>query len=126
MHAGVDSLDKLEIVVALHRAPDRASTFSALRAKLGLDRDELRRSLRELAAAGLVADGEADPVVLARASETDEAILSEIVARYAADKVPLAIAITEIALDRLRTMAARAFADAFVIRRRQRGEDDDG
>lgn len=124
LDAGIDSLDKLEIVVALYHAPERSLDFGALRERLDLDRDELRRSLRELAAAGFVTEGDERRVTLSRLDAEREPRLSEIVTLYEQDKTRLVIAITEISLDRLRALAARAFADAFVIRRRK-GDDHD-
>lgn len=124
LDAGIDSLDKLEVVVALYRAPERSLNFGALRERLDLDRDELRRSLRELAAAGFVTEGDERRVTLSRLDAEREPRLSEIVTLYEQDKTRLVIAITEISLDRIRALAARAFADAFVIRRRK-GDDHD-
>jgi hypothetical protein len=123
LDAGIDSLEKLEIVVAMRRAAGNKLSFSELRRATGLDRDDLRRSLRQLAAARMVTDGEADPVVLAPREAAEEEVLDELIVLYESDKTQLIIAITEIAMDRLRNLAGRAFADAFVIRKKSGGED---
>lgn len=124
MDAGIDSLEKLEIVVAVRRAPGGALGFAALRAASGFDRDDLQRALRQLAGSGFIADADADPVALAPRAAEEEALLDELVAIHARDRTGLIIAITEISLDRLRSLAGRAFADAFVIRKKS-GDDDD-
>lgn len=109
-------------MVAVRRAPQSALSFSALRSATGLDRDDLRRALRELAGSGFVAEPGAEIVTLASALE--EAVIDALVDLYDREKMLLVIAITEISLDRLRNLAGRAFADAFVIRKKS-GDDDD-
>jgi hypothetical protein len=109
-------------VVLLRRAPSRELSFAALFERTGIDRDELRRSLRELAAAGFVKNGESESAALAARPADDDAALDEIVSLHERDKTRLVIAITEISMDRLRNLAGKAFADAFLIRKKS-GDD---
>lgn len=86
-----------------------------------MDRDDLRACLSQLTTAGFLTST-GDKVALASRPAAEEAVLDEIVAIHDRDKTQLVIAITEIAMDNLRNLAGRAFADAFLLRKKS-GDD---
>ena len=98
-------------------------SFAELGEKSGIARDDLRGSIRELTAAGFLKDLGRDKAELAERSGAEAAALDEVVALYDSDKIRLVIAITEISMDRLRNLAGKAFADAFLIRKKSGGDD---
>lgn len=120
----VNSFDKLELVIALHRAPEMRASVRDLAAVLDLDRDEIRIAAGELAAARVVAINAAEEVRLVM-STADELVIRELVAVYQTEKVALVQTIASSAMHRLRNLAGRAFADAFVIRKKPGGDGDD-
>jgi len=120
----VNSFDKLELVITLHRAPEMRASVRDLAAALNLDRDEIRVAAGELAAVRLVAIDAAGDVRLVLRTPADEAAIRELVSVYQTDKVALVQRIANSAMNRLRNLAGRAFAEAFVIRKKP-GEDDD-
>ncbi len=113
----VDSFEKLEIVMALRRAP---ASVAALAAATNLDRDDVRRLVRELATAGLV-DSVTESDYKLAASKSG--VLDELAVVYETDKATLVMAIADRAMDRLRNLAGRALAEAFVIRKKPGGND---
>jgi hypothetical protein len=90
---------------------------------LDLGSDEVREIVAALTAAGLVSrvDG---TVSLAPRSAEHRAALDELAQVYDDDKITLVKAIAETAMERLRNLAGRAFAEAFVIRKKPGGNDD--
>lgn len=120
----VNSFDKLELVIALYRAPEMRASVRDLAAAVNLDRDEVRIAAGELAAARLVAIDAAAEVRLVMAT-ADEPVIRELVSVYQTDKVALVQRIANSAMNRLRNLAGRAFAEAFVIRKKPGGDGDD-
>jgi hypothetical protein len=114
----INSLEKLEIVVALagRRSP---LTQPQLETELPFPRGELHLALQELLGAGVVeVHAGAYQLVAERAAE-----VAELVAKYDTDRVLVLGELSTIAMDRIRGMAARTFADAFVLRKK-RGDRD--
>jgi DNA-binding GntR family transcriptional regulator len=116
----VSSFEKLELVIALRRAPAQQSTVHELARTLDVDRDEVRALVNELAGDGLLVASAGGEVTLA----AHAGAMDELAALYDADKLVLVKAIAERAMDRLRNLAGRAFAEAFVIRKKPGGNDD--
>ena len=112
----IDSFEKLEIVIALHARGDPPWTLEAP------PLTSLRRALDELLAAGIVAQ-QADGA-LRIAPGCDHAALDELAAAWSTERAAVLALISERALQRIRASAARAFADAFALRRG--GKSDDG
>lgn len=112
----LDSFEKLEVVVAIERAGVPQSTVELVRLT-GIEEEVVRE-----AAEGLVADG-----VVAMASGAyglDRAgpwgpNLEALVALYRRDRMEVVTMMSRAALERMRDRASRAFADAFVIRRKK-------
>jgi hypothetical protein len=121
----VNSFEKLELVMALHREPTRRSTVRQLSDALDLDRDEVRGLAAELMDACLVVFTPPNDLLLEPTTPADRALLEVLARTYDTDKIALAKAIAESSMNRLRGLAGRAFAEAFVIRRKPGGDDDD-
>jgi hypothetical protein len=119
----LDSFEKLELSIALYRAPAHSLSLSELSTKLQLSIHIVDRGIDELARAGIVqaAGGLARLTIDAQ----DLPALDEIAAFYDEDRLLVVRTLTEIAMDRIRGMAARAFADAFQLRKKKE-EDGDG
>lgn len=124
LDTGIDSFEKLEVVVGLHRDAARRGSQEELATALALGRDEMRKLVGELERAGLLARDGADTLVLAPQSAEASTALVELVRLYDVDKISLVKAILDRAMARLRNLAGRAFSDAFVIRKKPEGDDD--
>jgi DNA-binding transcriptional ArsR family regulator len=123
LDAHVESFEKLELLMFLRRSPGQRSTIGDLSLALDLGGDEVRAIVAALSAGGLVARAADGGIVLDPQRPEDRGVLDELARVYEEDKIVLVKAIAETAMDRLRNLAGRAFADAFVIRKK-RGDDD--
>lgn len=114
----IDSFEKLEVAHALRDGAPHP--VDALRAALGHPRDELAAALAGLAASDLVSvrDG------VATLAAPDDAAFAELMAAYEQDRFAVAAALSKVSLERARTMTARAFANAFIVTKRRRGDHD--
>jgi Mn-dependent DtxR family transcriptional regulator len=119
----VESFEKLELLMLLRRAPGGRSTSGELALALDLGGDEVREIVAALSSAGLVARADDGGISLAPRTAEDRAALDELARVYDEDKIALVKAIAETAMDRLRNLAGRAFADAFVIRKKRGGDE---
>jgi hypothetical protein len=113
----IDSFEKLDIVITLHARRD--PPWSLETPPLA----SLRRALDELVAAGIVAR-QADGA-LRIAPECDRTALDELAAAWSTSRAAVLALISERALARIRASAARAFADAFTLRRGKSDDEDD-
>jgi len=125
LDAHVESFEKLELLMLLRRAPGGSCTTGEIARSLDLDADEVREIVAALSAAGLVARAVDGAISLAPRTGEDRAALDELARVYDEDRIALVKAIAETAMDRLRSLARRAFAEAFVIRKKPGGGDDD-
>lgn len=119
----VDSFEKLEVLLALHAAAGASQTVDAVVARTGVAAVEVESAARELAAADLVEqrpDGTWGVRVVARQTGA----VDELAAAWATERPAILKVMTQRALERVRASAARAFADAFRLRRDDDGEDD--
>jgi DNA-binding GntR family transcriptional regulator len=115
----VDSFEKLELIVALHAAPRSTLSIDALARQLRLPREVVREAAVALRAATLVeltSDGE---VQLLPVTNRDHEAVAELVRVYKEDRIAVVTEMGEIALDRIRNLASRAFSDAFDTRRKK-------
>lgn len=122
----IDSFEKLELVVALHAAPRTTMPIEQLATQLKMTRASVRHAALELRSAALVEVTTAGEVQLIPPSSRDVAAVDELVRCYREDEFAVVKALGEIALERIRNMAARAFADAFVLRKKPGRSEDDG
>ena len=120
----VDSFEKLEVLVALHGAAGVPMSLAMLSAQAHLTAEQ-----SEAAAVGLEADGlvhqTARDVWCLRVDAAER--IGELAAAWNTRRAEVLKAMTDRALGRIRSSAARAFADAFRLRRRKPdGGGDDG
>jgi DNA-binding transcriptional ArsR family regulator len=120
----LNSFERLEIAIALHQAPAQTLLFSELVTKLKLSGSIVERGLDELAEVGAV--HVAGDVVRLTLSPQDVPAMGEIVALYEDDRLLVVRTLTEIAMENIRGMAARTFADAFRLRRKKEEEEEEG
>jgi len=119
----VDSFEKLEILGTLGRHPAKEQPRLYLTEKLQLPPHLLKQNLQELQRSGLVVVTADDLVRLDNLDATPA--LAELLRLYEDDRLAVMRALSTIAMERIRGMAARAFSNAFVMRK-QRKDDDDG
>jgi hypothetical protein len=120
----VDTFEKLEMIVALYKAPRTVMSVTELSQGLKLEREMVRRSALELRGGALVELTSSDEVQLLPPTSRDHEAVRELVRLYDDDRLTIVKALGEIAVQRIRNMASQAFADAFVLRKRPRGDDD--
>ena len=122
----VDSFEKLELIVALHAAPRATMSLDELCRTLKLARDVVREAALQLRAASLVELTSVDDVQLLPPTKSERAAVTDLVQVYADDRLALVKAMSELSVNRIRSMAARTFAEAFVIRKKPPKGDDNG
>lgn len=116
--AFVHSYEHLESLLLLHRDSSRDWSAHEVAETLAVDRERVEPALRELAVAGII---QASPGVAVRyrgPRETFRELVGGLSYAFEHDKIEVIAAMNRNAVQRLRTDALRAFADAFVIRRR--------
>lgn len=117
----LDTYEKLELVVVLSSRPDMTGTTDELARELQVGHDVLKRLAADLTRTGLVAvDGDALRLV---ASATELPTIAEGAQLYQSDRNQVIQMLSAIAMDRIRGMAARSFADAFTLRKKKDGGD---
>jgi predicted transcriptional regulator len=121
----IDSFEKLELVLVLFHAV-KPQSLNELAHKFSLEPEETRRIVAELIRSNLVAVDLADGEEIVRIAPKDDdgAALNELAKLYDEDRVLVVKTLSTIAMDRIRGMAARTFADAFQLRKKQ--DDHDG
>ena len=124
----IDSFEKLELVLAVLRA-DTPQTVASLGRMLNLDANGVRPILGELVRSQIVAiesrdpEGTAPEIVRIASRPEHRAALDRLAKLYEEDRVLVMATISRIALERIRGMAARTFADAFRVRKRDSDDD---
>jgi hypothetical protein len=122
----IDSFEKLELVCTLAEAPRTTQSMEQLSKALKMPRDEVRQVAMELRAESLVHVTTGGEVQLLPPTEKDRAAVAELVNLYREDRFAVVKAMGEISLARIRNLASRAFADAFIIGRKPRKGGGDG
>ncbi|MGE0400563.1 MAG: hypothetical protein AB7T06_27890 [Kofleriaceae bacterium] len=112
----IDSLEKLEILAALRRRP---LGIAGLVVQLLIPRGVVKQSVWVVVDRGLHRRRTDDVIELV----ADPRVV-ELLALYDADRLSVITTISRLSIERIRGMTARAFANAFVLRKK--GEDDDG
>jgi hypothetical protein len=116
----LDSFEKLELVRVL-RAAGGALSRSDLEEKCQFGSDTVQETLRSLSAMRVVELDEGEKRV--RLGPSSEAPAFRAVTEvYENDRMVVLSILSTIAMERIRNMASRAFADAFVLRKK-RGDD---
>lgn len=113
----LDTFEKLEVAVALVRAPGRALSLPELASTTALTADQIQRGIDDLQAAKLVNTAGGLVRLVVRAA--DDAAFAALADLHARDAPAIAVVMSELALDKIRGMAAHAFAEAFQTRRKK-------
>jgi hypothetical protein len=116
----VDSFEKMEVLALAHREVDVVWTTDLAAQRLRLAAESIGAALDELAAAGMLSRRDGGyvfgPAVALQAAATALCDL------YDRDRIVVLNLMTSLAMDRIRSSAAAAFADAFRFRRRDPGK----
>jgi hypothetical protein len=121
LSSSVDSFEKVEVLFLAWREPTDAWTVEQTAERLRLPAESIGAVLDELRAAGLLAiDGQGYRFAPSR--DEDHIAAVALCRLYDADRLAVLKEMTSLAMDRIRSSAARAFSDAFRIRRRDPGK----
>ena len=116
----LDTYEKLELVVVLSKHADKEALAADLARDLQVGDDVLMRFAGEVARSGLVEiTGERIRLV---AQPHELATIAEGATLFESDPRRVMSLLSAIALDRIRGMAARSFADAFTLRKKKDGD----
>jgi hypothetical protein len=126
----IDSFEKLELLLALVEAT-RPLTFADLERATSIPLATVREVVGDLSRANLVAIESADAGDLEGAGKIvrlvpkadDATALNDLAKLYEEDRLLVVKALSAVAMERIRGMAARTFADAFQLRGKK-GDDD--
>lgn len=108
----LDTFEKLEVAVGIGRAPVQTSSLGELVTVVQMPRDQIE--------AGVAALRELDWLDVAGGllrlvpPAADRAAFAALLELYEDDRPLIARVVSEIAMEKIRCMAARAFAEAFV------------
>jgi hypothetical protein len=111
----LDSFEKLEVMSRV-----RGTTAGLAIDDAALDNEAMRETIAGLLQTRLIERRGRIYVVGPRA--TDAAVV-ELLSAYDADRMAIVGELSSLAMERIRSMASRAFANAFVLRKK-RGDDD--
>ena len=120
----VDSVEKLEVLFLAWREQDTVWTVATTAGRLRLPAESVATALAELDSGKLLA-ADGPGYRYAPSSEADRAAVTKLCTLYDADRLLLLREITNLALTRIRSSAARAFSDAFRFRKRDGGGQND-
>lgn len=118
----LDTFEKIELVLLL-RGASASVAVAELARQLQVGEDVLRRLANDLARTRLVAIDSSDSVRIT-ASDAELEVIEEASELYKRDRSHVIMLLSAIAMDRIRGMSARSFADAFTIRKKK--DDDNG
>jgi DNA-binding IclR family transcriptional regulator len=116
----LDSYERLEIMRVLHGA-GRTMSQSELVDACGLSSDDVDDALASLGRSKLVEHDPANHGIRVGPASADPCFAT-LMQAYNEDRAAVLAVLSSALMQRLRSMAARAFADAFVIRKK-RGDD---
>jgi hypothetical protein len=117
----LDSFEKLELVTCLAKSTS-AMTADELAAALRLERSALVEPLASLANDQVIAAGQRGYEIIEGGTWTRH--VRDLSKLYEEDRIAVVTIMSEASLTRLRRQANRAFADAFVIRAKKKGDRD--
>lgn len=117
----LDTLEKLELVLMLRDAPGPL-TLQHVAVELQVGHEVLRRLVDEVARTGLI-EWMADDELRLQAEPDELETIDEAARILGEDRTRMSTLFSTLAIERIRTMAARTFAEAFKIRKKP---DDDG
>ena len=117
----LDSFEKLEVVTCLARKRT-AMSQDELASALRIERTELVEPLAALASEQVIAATVSGYELVDGGKWTKH--VGQLASLYEEDRIAVVTIMSEAALSRLRRQANRAFADAFVIRAKKKGDSD--
>jgi len=118
--SAVDSFEKVEVLVLAWRQPDMVWTVPLAAERVRLPADVVRVAVEELVAGRLLV-ADATGYRFAPVTEDDRAAAVRLCELYETDRILVLNVMTTLAMDRIRSSVARTFADAFRLRRGDRG-----
>ena len=119
----IDSFEKLETAMYLVRERGAARSTAEIAAATGLPTDEVVEAVRALDADGIVREAGGRWSLVADGPRAAD--VTDLFGRYERDRVEVVRLMGTLAVERIRSRAARLFADAFVVRApKKKGEDD--
>jgi hypothetical protein len=118
LESSLGSFEKLELIRAGAAVP-----LADLRAALQLDADSMREVIEDLVSAQLIEVSGAPEFRVQLGPRAQQDDFRSLMALYAEDRVAVMATLASSAMRRIRSMAARTFADAFVLKRKRH---DDG
>jgi hypothetical protein len=119
----LDTFEKLEVAVVLARSPALTSSVSELTKSINFPLESIERGIATLVAVG-IAESSGGLVRLTPPAR-DVPAYQKLVELYDADRVQIAQAVSEIAMEKIRGMAARTFAEAFHATRKKNDDPSD-
>lgn len=114
----LDTFEKLEIALLLFRS-DRPLSVEELAVQLQVGHEVLGRVAADLARTGIVMLDQARGVVTLQTDDATRRDLAEAAQLFEQDRPGMFQLMTRVAMDRLRSMSARTFADAFQLRKKK-------
>lgn len=110
----INTFEKLDLVVILYAAPRATMSIEELVRATRLPRDEIRRAALELRASLLVDCTPRGEIQLSPPTSQDRAVVASLVRIHQDDRAAILMALGEIATERIRGMASRAFVGTLV------------
>lgn len=114
----IATFEKLELLVLLHRTPRPAMPINEAAAALALDHDAVRQAAIELNTSALVEVTARGELQLLPPTSRDRDAVRDLVQLYDQDRVAVIKTLGEIAMQRIRDMAAQTFVDAIGARKK--------
>lgn len=112
----MDSFEKLEVLIRIRETSSGLAVDDA-----AFDNAAMRWTVDELMRAQLIERRGRAYVLGPRGSEV---AVAELLTLYTTDRMVVVSELSSLAMERIRSMASKAFANAFVLRKKRR--DDDG
>ena len=122
LDSSLGSFEKLELASYLTRAGAPVPRAD-LKAALRLDTEALREALGELVSANLVEIGSAPEFNVKLGPRAQHHDFKSTMALYDEDRLSVVTALASSATRRIRSMAARTFAEAFVLKKKYKDGD---
>jgi predicted ArsR family transcriptional regulator len=119
LYEQIASFEELEALLLLHRAPATALSAAAVAARLRVEPSAVAVALSQLTGRGLLQlekNSEPPSYRYAPANSQTAAVIDRLAQLYADQPVDVIKEMSANAIERLRSSAARAFADAFVFK----------
>lgn len=118
----VDSFEKLEVVVHVFRTRTTPQTTDQIAKAVAVSAADIADALAELARDGVVRAS--SPEWCFETGGPWASAVGKLVETYDHDRLELVNSMAQAAVERIRTSAARVFADAFLLKSKKKGDPD--